>query len=259
MQHTETQTQKLAREHVSTVADAAISNIRSVQKWCTMIVYGVMIVSYFHQAQYLYGIFGITWRVEFSTLSHAITSLVGAILIPVLVDAFTVVCIKVVSTVGLRRAAKNTALCFVVVPTTISGYINFKSSISLAVAVVYIAVVGMIVFTEVLRALSYEIDYAAIGDLEKRAMANAEPVASGEQPVAGVAAPLDPMVKLVLMGEDEAKELVDYDRMTSEQKQSWSRRFKNAKRRLEQEMADPVTSIRSTVKDAPVSPAGPLA
>ena len=68
MQHTETQTQKLAREHVSTVADAAISNIRSVQKWCTMIVYGVMIVSYFHQAQYLYGIFGITWRVEFSTL-----------------------------------------------------------------------------------------------------------------------------------------------------------------------------------------------
>lgn len=259
MQHTETQTQKLAREHVSTIADTAIRNIASIQRLAAFAVYGVLAISYFHQAQYLYAIFRIEWKLSLPVLMHAITSAVGAALIPIVVDVFIVICTKVVSTVGLRRVAKNTALGLVVVPVAISGYINFRSSISLAVAVIYLMVVALIPLTELVRALSHEIDYPAIEKMELRTMASAESARDEEQPVAEVAAPLDPMDELVLKGEARAKELAGYDRMTSEQKQSWSRRFKAAERRMRREMADPVASARSAVKDAPVSPAGPLA
>lgn len=255
----ETQTQKLARRHVSTIADTAIRNIASIQKMAAFAVYGVLAISYFHQAQYLYSIFQIEWVLSFSAMMHAITSTVGAILIPIVVDVFVVICTKVVSTVGLRRVAKNTALCLVVVPVAISGYINFKSSISIAVAIIYLMVVALIPLTELVRALSHEIDYAAIEKMELRTMASAEPVSGLEQPVAEVATSLDPMSELVLVGEARAKEFAGYDRMTPAQKQSWSRRFKAAQRRLEREMADPVASIQSTVGVVPVSPAGPQA
>ena len=77
--------------------------------------------------------------------------------------------------------------------------------------------------------------------------------------MAEVATPLDTMSELVLMGESRARELVEYDRMTPEQKQSWMRRFRAAERRMRQELADPVASIRSVGQDAPLSPAAPSA
>src|SRR5690606_36305825 len=72
--HNETQTQRLARKHVSTIADTVISNISKIQKLAAFAVYGPLAISYFHQVQYLYTIFLIEWVLSLPVLMHAITS-----------------------------------------------------------------------------------------------------------------------------------------------------------------------------------------
>jgi hypothetical protein len=264
----ETQTQRLAREHLTTVVDVAISNIKQIQKWATYIVYAIMGVSYFHQFGYLFKTLYVAEFFSLGTLEgymHAVTNAVGALLIPVIFDFFTLLLVKAGSTLGLKRWVRKTALCLVAAPVGASAYINFKGSVDPtgkfvpAIGIVYLMVVAFIALTELMRMGSHEIDYPAIQKMEMRAAAHVGGSVEGAAEQEGPAKDLDPMMQLVLMGEAAAKEAVGYDRMTPEQKQGWMRRFNSAKRRMGRELADPVSAVRSTVKEAPVSPAAPRA
>lgn len=170
--------------------------------------------------------------------------------------------VKAGSTLGLKQWVRKTALGLVVAPVGASAYINFQGSVDPmggfvpAIAIVYLMVVAFIALTELMRMGSHEIDYPAIERMEQRAATHVD--GSGEEgtELEAPAKELDPMMKLVLMGEDEAKKLAGYDRLTPEQRQSWTRRFRAAQKRLKQELADPVEAVRSVVSEAPVSPAG---
>lgn len=262
---TETQTARLAREHLTTVVDVAISNIRQIQRYATLIVYAIMFVSFFHQFGYLFKTFYVAAFWSLGTLEgymHAVTNAFGSLVIPIIFDFFTLQLVKAGSTLGLKGWVRKTALGLVVAPVAASGYINFQASVApdgtfvLAIAIVYLIVVAFLGLTELMRMGSHEIDYAAIERMEKRAASHVD--RSSEEPaeLEASAKKLDPMMRLALMGETEARELADYDRMTPEQRQSWTRRFKAAQKRLERELADPVAAVRSDMSEAPVSPAG---
>lgn len=73
----ETQTARLAREHLTTVVDVAISNIKQIQKYATLIVYAIMGVSFFHQFSYLFKTFYVAEFFKQGTLEgymHAVTT-----------------------------------------------------------------------------------------------------------------------------------------------------------------------------------------
>lgn len=258
--------QKLAQRHVETVADHAISNIEEIRRYATWIVYAVMGASYFHQFAYLFGTLHVRefWAIgTFEGDLHAATYAVGAALIPVIFDFFTIVCVKAISSVALKPWVRKLALALVLAPVGASGYINWNSSIgpkgefAPAVAIIYLIVVAFIPLVELMRAASHEIDYPAIEKMELKALAQLDsdkdsaPVAPAKE--------MDPMEELVIRSGGEivaARKLTtEYERMTPGQKQSWSRRFNNAKGRLMSELDDPAASVARSVKGMPVSPA----
>lgn len=259
---TKTQAQLLATDRAGKIAHRATRNIEQVQTMAEWTVYGVMAISYVHQAQYLYSIFHIVWGGGLNETTHAITSTIGALLIPIVFDIFAVICIKASSTVGLAKATQRWGLAFLVIPTSMSGYVNFRSSINLAVAIIYLMVVGLIPVVEFLKAKMNDVDYDAIDKVERRALAQGGDDAVAVETATGAAdaLPLDPMMALVVLVDgdiEKAKAFAEYDKMKPSDKQSWSRRFNNASTKWKAEMADPAAAIAATTSLAPVSPAGP--
>lgn len=259
----QTQAQLLATEQAGQLAKESIRNIEAVRRLAQVSVYVVMLISYLHQAMYLWDLMG----AGFKSGLHGISGVIGSVLIPIAFDIYSLICIRIGTTIGLRRSTRRWALALLVIPTAMSGYVNVRSSIILEngwiIASIYIMVVALIPLVEFLRSRTHDIDYDAIDAVERRTMASGGVIPEVPEDFGQEAAarPTDPMMALVVAsgGDIElAKGMVEYDKMSASDKQSWSRRYKNARARWLSEMADPVQSVRAVSQSAPVSPAGPV-
>lgn len=129
--------QRFAAEYGSKAVEEMLRTIALTKRIALGIVIAVMAVSFWHQRHYLLSI-----RMD----------QFGAVIIPLVIDALTIVCVKVLSTTGMHRTAKMLALVFLAMPVAASGYINFVGSATIAVGFVYLIAVACIPVTEVIKA-----------------------------------------------------------------------------------------------------------
>jgi len=129
--------QQFAAEYGSKAVEEMLRTIALTKRIALGIVIAVMAVSFQHQRHYLLSI-----RMD----------QFGAVVIPLVIDALTIVCVKVLSTTGMHRTAKMLALIFLVMPVAASGYINFVGSPNVAVGIIYLIAVACIPVTEVIKA-----------------------------------------------------------------------------------------------------------
>lgn len=244
-----TQAQILATERAGQVAHRAIKNINTVQKMAEINVYGVMVISYLHQAMYLITLFEVlTPANNIEEWVHRISGGIGAVLIPIGFDIFAIIAIKTGTTVGLQAGARKWGLGLLVIPSLMSGFVNVKSSLDgygergIWIAVIYVFVVALIPIVEFLKSKMQDIDYDAIDAIERRTLASGM-AASEVDEAAGVVAPakdLDPMMHLVVLagGDIElARKIAKHGEMDQREKQSWTRKFNNALAKWKAEQA----------------------
>jgi hypothetical protein len=129
--------QRFAAEYGSKAVEEMLKTIAWTKRLALGIVAAVMAVSFQHQRHYLLGI-----RMD----------QFGAAVIPLVIDALTIVCVKVLSTTGMHRTAKVLALVFLAIPVVASGYINFVGSPNIAVGIVYLIAVACIPVAETIKA-----------------------------------------------------------------------------------------------------------
>lgn len=193
-----TPARQLALMQAERAADDMMAAIRWAKRLAWLIVLIVMGVSYDHQRTYLQNI-----RVPD----------LGAVLVPFAFDAATVLCVMVIGTTAMRQTAKTIALCVVLVPVCASGYINVRASESVAVAVVYVLVVGLIPAMELIKAFMGA-DFSTMTRIESEAF---DSVSSrrGEpnsRPPRGMS-----------REEWEARKRAGYHKMTPTEKAAWTR------------------------------------
>ncbi|HEX6970269.1 MAG TPA: DUF2637 domain-containing protein [Micromonosporaceae bacterium] len=129
--------QRFATEYGSKAVEEMLKTIGLTKRLALGIVVAVMAVSFQHQRHYLL---------------HIGMDQFGAAIIPLVIDALTLLCVKVLSTTGMHRTAKSIALMFLVLPIAASGYINFVGSPNVAVGVVYLIAVACIAVAETIKA-----------------------------------------------------------------------------------------------------------
>lgn len=219
-----TPARQLALMQAERAADDMMSAIRWAKRLAWLIVLIVMTVSYDHQRTYLRSI-----RVPD----------LGAVLIPFAFDAGTVLCVMVIGTTAMRQIAKNVALCVVLAPVAASAYINVRASASVAVAIVYVLVVGLIPAMELIKAFMGA-DFSTMTRIESEAF---DSVSSRSREKLSPSRPL----RGVSREEWEARKRAGYHRMTPAEKAAWTRARKQRVSR-KTELAMPVSP----------APAGPV-
>lgn len=128
---------RFAAQYGDKAVEEMLKTITLTKRFALGIVIAVMAISFQHQRHYLVNI-SMDWF--------------GAAGIPLVIDALTIVCVKVISTTGMHAKAKTIALVFLTMPVAASGYINFVGSPNLPVGIIYLIAVGCIPVTELIKA-----------------------------------------------------------------------------------------------------------
>lgn len=129
--------QQFAEKYGNGAVEEMLRTITLAKRLALAIVTAVMAVSYQHQRHYL--------------LSIATDSF-GAAVIPLIIDALTLLCVKVLGATGMARPAKVIALTFLLAPVGASAWINFNGSPNQTVGWIYVIVVSFIAVAEVIKA-----------------------------------------------------------------------------------------------------------
>ena len=91
---------------------------------------------------------------QFHFLGHAAKAdPFSAAIIPLAMDMFILLCVKVLSAAGMAAPAKKMALILLVFPVGVSATINFLGSATLVLGFAFIAVVLLIAGAEILKSL----------------------------------------------------------------------------------------------------------
>jgi hypothetical protein len=130
--------QRFAREYGAKAVEDMLSAIAWAKRIALAITVAAMAVSYQHQREHL---------------THKGMDQFGATVVPLMIDAVTLLCVKIISTTGMARVAKTVALCFQTFPVGASAVINFNASPNAYVGWVYVVAVLFIALVETLKAL----------------------------------------------------------------------------------------------------------
>jgi hypothetical protein len=129
--------QRFAEAYGNGAVEEMLKTIKVSKRIALFIVTAVMIVSYQHQLHYLMSIG---------------TDLVGSAVIPVIIDALTLLCVRVLGATGMAKTAKMIALGFMLAPIGASAWINFNGSANNTVGWIYVIVVAFIAVAEIIKA-----------------------------------------------------------------------------------------------------------
>jgi hypothetical protein len=196
-----------------------------------------MAVSFTHQAEYVYKLFKPhTDEAKFLQVLDSGVAVICSLLIPLVFDGLTLVCIKAISTKGLVKKARTLGLSFLVVPVSMSGYVNVKGSDTAELAIVFALVVACIPVIELIKS-AMDPDYSEMDALERRVMATLDEKTGTSQdapaPVVIDHDETDPFEMFASMNLDVAKAMAGYDNMAPAERTSWSRKVTNAAKRID--------------------------
>jgi hypothetical protein len=139
MNSTKTPGQKFAEQYGSKAVEEMLSAIKWAKRLGLAITLLVMVASFQHQ---------------FHFLGHAAKAdPFSAAIIPLAMDMFILLCVKVLSAAGMAAPAKKMALILLVFPVGVSATINFLGSATLVLGFAFIAVVLLIAGAEILKSL----------------------------------------------------------------------------------------------------------
>ena len=139
MNSTKTPGQKFAEQYGSKAVEEMLSAIKCAKRLGLAITLLVMVASFQHQ---------------FHFLGHAAKAdPFSAAIIPLAMDMFILLCVKVLSAAGMAAPAKKMALILLVFPVGVSATINFLGSATLVLGFAFIAVVLLIAGAEILKSL----------------------------------------------------------------------------------------------------------
>jgi hypothetical protein len=129
--------QQFAEKYGNGAVEEMLKTITLAKRLALAIVAAVMAVSYQHQRHYLLAQ-DMDWF--------------GASVTPLIIDALTLLCVKVLGATGMARTAKVIALTFLLAPVGASAWINFNGSPNATVGWIYVTVVAFIAVAEVIKA-----------------------------------------------------------------------------------------------------------
>lgn len=129
--------QRFAEAYGNGAVEEMLKTIKLTKRLALFIVIAVMAVSYQHQMHYLMSIG---------------TDLPGSLVIPLIIDAATLLCVKVLGATGMAKTAKMIALGFMLGPVGASAWINFSGSANSTVGWIYVIVVALIAVVEIIKA-----------------------------------------------------------------------------------------------------------
>jgi len=129
--------QQFAEKYGNGAVEEMLKTITLAKRLALAIVVAVMAVSFQHQRHYL--------------LSIGMDDF-GAAVIPLIIDALTLLCVKVLGATGMAQTAKVIALTFLLAPVGASAWINFNGSPNSTVGWIYVVVVAFIAVAEVIKA-----------------------------------------------------------------------------------------------------------
>lgn len=221
-----TPAQQLAHMQGERAADDVMGVIRGAKFGAWLILLIAVTVSYDDQRAYL---------------QHKEARLLGQWLIPIAFDAATVVCVMVIGTIAMKRSAKIAALLMILFPVGASMYLNWEASPNVAVAIVYLMVVGLIPAIETVRSIMGA-DFSAMMDIEDK-LFNA---AKTRRDKPSLSRPARGMSR----DEWEARKRAGYHDMTQAEKAAWTR---NRRKRVGRR-----TELAMPVSPAPAGPARDL-
>lgn len=208
--------QQFAEQYGNGAVEEMLKTITWAKRLAFGIVVAVMAVSYQHQRHYL--------------LSIGMDQF-GGLVIPLIIDALTLLCVKVLGATGMARTAKVIALTFLLAPVGASAWINFNGSPNSTVGWIYVTVVAFIAVAEITKAF-IKPDFNSILAEEARV-----------QPARKIGRKLTEQQKR----ERAAK--------AAETRERNLRKKAREGRQLRKEVRTPVQEIEALRKVAPVSPA----
>jgi hypothetical protein len=129
--------QRFAEAYGNGAVEEMLKTIKLTKRLALFIVIAVMAVSYQHQMHYLMAIG---------------TDIPGSLVIPLIIDAATLLCVKVLGATGMAKTAKMIALGFMLGPVGASAWINFSGSANPTVGWIYVIVVALIAVVEIIKA-----------------------------------------------------------------------------------------------------------
>jgi hypothetical protein len=129
--------QRFAEAYGNGAVEEMLKTIKLTKRLALFIVIAVMAVSYQHQMHYLMAIG---------------TDTPGSLVIPLIIDAATLLCVKVLGATGMAKTAKMIALGFMLGPVGASAWINFSGSANRTVGWIYVIVVALIAVVEIIKA-----------------------------------------------------------------------------------------------------------
>jgi hypothetical protein len=129
--------QRFAEAYGNGAVEEMLKTIKLTKRLALFIVIAVMAVSYQHQMHYLMAIG---------------TDIPGSLVIPLIIDAATLLCVKVLGATGMAKTAKMIALGFMLGPVGASAWINFSGSANRTVGWIYVIVVALIAVVEIIKA-----------------------------------------------------------------------------------------------------------
>lgn len=139
MNSTTTQAQQFAAAYAETLAKGLIKSMETVRKIGTGIMYGAMAVSFSHQVTFFHNL-----QAHENGPIAVVTAWFASIVIPLVMDGLTALCVRVTGTRGMAPAAKKAALQVLMFPVLISGAVNFMAPGPWIMKGVYALVVSMI-------------------------------------------------------------------------------------------------------------------
>lgn len=162
----QTMAESYATKYAATMVEGVLSTIKWVRVACTSIMLIAMITSYAHQREFL------------ASLG---TPVLGAFLIPISLDAFTFLCVKILGTRGMAQSARRTALVMLVFPVLVSGAVNFLAPGDIITKGIYLVAVLMIPAAEYAGS-KVKPDFTIMGAMEAEVVPVAGDQAQTETP-----------------------------------------------------------------------------
>jgi hypothetical protein len=138
MNTTKTPGQRFAEQYGSKAVEEMLSAIKWAKKLAMAITVLVMAASFQHQMHFL---------------QAKGTDVFGSLVIPIVIDLMTILCVKVLSAAGMDRLAKKVALGFLLFPVAASSMVNFLGSPNVTVGVIYVIVVCFIAVAEIIKSV----------------------------------------------------------------------------------------------------------
>jgi hypothetical protein len=184
---------------------------------------------------------------SFGLILDSIGMVLMAVAVPVVSDLWILNCIDTVAGKLVATSSKVRALCIMVIPASISGYVNFVAPGPDILKWLSAYLVLSIPLNELLRII--KVNFKAFGDIEAE-VASIDSLPSAIPPVE------EP--KIIRSSQISPEELAArkrdlYEAMTRGEKIIWTRNFRNGKaiRDLKRE----IKSTKSDLEEIPVSPA----